>query len=241
MRIVALFLITTLCSAQAPAPASSNIQAPAASPSATIVVPQGTAIPLTLVNPLHSKSTKPGDTVRAMVAFPVTVGSQLAIPVSTYVEGSVVSVKAPSGRSQTPTAQFHFTRLLFANGYLVPIDAINTQAILVLPELNPNTGIELADARDGAPFLGEGFGSGQTTPQPPPLPHVGPNPAVVGGAIAGGAALFTILAIVAAHHRASSVDYSLFESGWQFQMTLQQPLTLDAAKVAAAAAAAPAR
>src|ERR1700741_1499785 len=100
MRFVAWFLIANLCSAQAPLPAASNIQASATPPSAIIVVPQGTAIPLTLVNPIHSKSTKPGDAVRAMVAFPATVGAQLAIPAGTYVEGTVVSVKAPSGRSQ---------------------------------------------------------------------------------------------------------------------------------------------
>lgn len=240
MRIVALFLIATLCGAQAPLPAAPGSPAPAP-PAGTIVVPPGTAIPLTLVNPIHSKSTRPGDAIRAMVAFPVTVGTQLAIPANSYVEGTVVSVKAPSGRSRTPSVQLHFTRLLFANGYSVPLDAINTDAFLLVPELHGNTGIELADARDGAPFLGEGFGEGQSTPQLPPLPHPGPNPAVIAGAFAGAAALVTILAVVATHHRASAVDYSLFESGWQFQMTLQQPLALDAAKVAAAAAATPAR
>lgn len=240
MRIVALFLIATLCSAQAPMPAAPNAPAPPASPG-SIVVPQGTVVPLTLVNPIHSKSTKPGDTVRAIVAFPVTVGAQLAIPANSYVEGTVVSLKSSSGRSQTSNVQLHFTRLLFANGYSVPLDAINTQAFLFLPDLHGNTGIELADSRDGAPFLGEGSGEGQSTPTLPPLPHPGPNPAVIAGAFAGAAALVTILAIVATRHRAAGVDYSLFESGWQFQMTLQQPLALDASRVAAAAATAPAR
>lgn len=240
MRILALFLIATLCSAQAPLPAAPNASAPAAQ-TGSIVVPQGTAVPLTLVNPIHSKSTRPGDTVRAMVAFPVTVGSQLAIPANTYVEGTVVSLKSPSGRSQTPNVQLHFTRLLFANGYTVPLDAINTEAALVLPDLRGDTGVQLAYAGEGAPYFGEGF-EGQSPPTLPPLPHPGPNPAVIGGAVGGGFALITIIAIVAARHHASSVDYSLFESGWQFQMTLQSPLTLDASKVAAAAAAAvPAR
>jgi hypothetical protein len=234
MRLIALFLIATLCSAQAPIPA-----APGTAPSGTITVPQNTVIPLTLVNPIHSKSTKPGDAVRAMVAFPVTVGSQIAIPAGSYVEGTVSSLTPPKGRVQTPGVQIHFTRLVFANGYSAPLDATNTEAYLLIPALSESTGVQLADARDGAPYLGEGFGAGQTTPQPPPLPHVGPNPAVIGGAIGGGAALFVVLAIVMGHHHAN-LDYTMFESGWQFQMTLQQPLDLDAAKVAAAAAATPA-
>ena len=37
-----------------------------------------------------------------------------------------------------------------------------------------------------------------------------------------------------AHHRAGSFDYVVFDSGWQFTMVLQHPLTLDAGQVAAA-------
>ena len=239
MRLIALFLIATLCSAQTPLPAAQSA-APDTPPSGTITVPQNTAIPLTLVNPIHSKSTKPGDAVRAMVAFPVTVGAQIAIPAGSYVEGTVSSLQPPKGRVSTPTVQIQFSRLLFANGYSASLDAINTQGLLLIPEISENTGVQLADARDGAPFLGEGFGSGQTTPQPPPLPRVGPSPAVIGGAVGGGAAVLVVLAIALGHHHAN-MDYTLFESGWQFQMTLQQPLTLDAAKVAAAAAATPAK
>jgi len=35
---------------------------------------------MTLVSPIKSKSTKVGDAVRAVVAFPITVGGQVAIP-----------------------------------------------------------------------------------------------------------------------------------------------------------------
>lgn len=81
------------------------------------------------------------------------------------------------------------------------------------------------------------FAMGQTqTPTLPPLPQVGPSPAVVGGAIAGGFAAFVIGMLVWAHHRANSYDYAVFDVGWQFQMVLDSPVTLDAAQVAAATA-----
>lgn len=240
-RLVALFLIASLCSAQAPTaiPPAGTPQIPNA-PSNSVTVPQGTTIALTLVNSIRSKTTKPGDTVRAMVAFPVTVGTQLAIPAGTYVEGTVNAVNAHPSHAHSPSVQLHFSRLLFANGYSVPLDAVNTQAILIAPEFLPQPIGELAGARDGAPALGEGFdGSGQNPPTLPPLPHEGPNPAVVAGAAIGGTALFVVLAFVLGHRHAANTDYVLFDSGWQFQIALQQPLTLDASQVAAAASSTP--
>jgi hypothetical protein len=40
-----------------------------------------------------------------------------------------------------------------------------------------------------------------------------------------------------AHHRANSTDFVLYDSGWQFQVVLDSPVTLDEAQVSAAAAA----
>jgi hypothetical protein len=41
--------------------------------------------------------------------------------------------------------------------------------------------------------------------------------------------------VVYAHHRANSTDFVLYDAGWQFQMVLDSPVTLNAAQVAAAA------
>ncbi|HZB87193.1 MAG TPA: hypothetical protein VE291_00900 [Terracidiphilus sp.] len=237
MRLIAAALIAALCGTQMPCVLAQD--APGTS-TGTITVPQGTNIPLTLVSPIRNRM-KSGDAVRAQVAFPVTVGTQVAIPAGTYVQGTLIAVHPQGTAGKPASVELHLTGLLFANGYSVPVDATNTQALVIAPELEPQNLVELADARDGAPYLGEGFGEGQTTPPPlPPLPHEGPNPAVIGGAIAGGAAAFVVLAIVLRHHRRATADYVVFDSGWQFQMVLGQPLILDAGKVAAAAAA-PAR
>src|SRR5271157_363104 len=193
-QFIAVLLIASLSNplslmAMTPSMAISSAQAPTApvTPASTIIVPQGTTVPLTLVSPIKSKSTKPGDTIRAVVAFPVTVGTQLAIPAGTYVEGMATAVTARAPHTHMPSVQIHFTQLLFANGYSAPLDAANTDAMMILPTTDPRATYELADASDGAPFLGEGFGAvGQTSPPLQPLPRVGPNPAVVIDATTGG-------------------------------------------------------
>ena len=79
------------------------------------------------------------------------------------------------------------------------------------------------------------MGGGQQS-QLPTLSRVGPNPAVVGGAIGGGFAALVVLMLVLAHHSMNNTDFLLYDAGWQFQMILDSPLTLDAAQVSAAAA-----
>lgn len=242
-QLIAVLLIASMCSAQTPVPVSpvAANTAPQATttpstPTGTITVPPGTTIALTLVSPIMSLSTKPGATVRAVVAFPVTIGAQLAIPAGTYVEGVVNSVTLRAPHTHLPSVQLHFTRLVFTNGYSATLDAVNTDAMLIDPEPWSQSTYEIADAREGAPYLGEGFGAaGQTTPEPPPLPRLGPNPAVVGGAIAGGFAALATVLFIAMHHAIKNTDFLLFDNGWQFEMALESPLTLDAGKVAAAA------
>jgi len=233
-RIVAFFLIVSVSAEQTPtAPSPPTPGAPG-----TITVPQATLIAVRLISSIKSKSTKPGDPVRAAVSFPLVVGTQVAIPAGTYVEGVVDKVNAhPSGNNPS-TVQLRFTRLLFANGYSVPLVATNTQAKNGVPAVSTDL---LADAREGAPYLAEGFGDpGQYPPPPPPpqlppLPSNGPSTATI-AAIGIGVAGIVVLAAAIGHHRTANADYVLFDTGWQFQMALQEPLRLDAAQVSAAAA-----
>jgi type IV secretion system protein VirB10 len=240
VHAITALTIASLTIAQMPVPntvpASAAEQVPASPVAPTITVPAGTAVPLTLMNAVKSKSTKPGDTVRAVVAFPVTVGSRLAIPTGTFVEGTVTQVTARPLKNQAPTLRVHFTRLLFANGYSVALDGENTQSFL-LPGDNRASTVEVAELTP-MPFPGAHFamGAGQTTTLPP-LPQVGPNPAVIGGAVGGGFAVLFVGVLVWAHHRANNYDFVVFDIGWQFQMVLDSPVELDAAQVAAAVAA----
>jgi hypothetical protein len=236
LRIVAFFLIASISAAQTPSiPQAVN-------PAATtdmITVPMGTLVALNLITSIKSKSTKPGDPVRAVVAFPLAIGTTVAIPAGTYVEGVVDKVNAHPRAGGSATAQLRFTRLLFANGYSVPLVATNVQARLFVPEVGTQPTYQLADARDGAPYLGEEFAFGQNPPPLPPLPplpSVGPSPGTLAGIGIGAGAGILVLALVIGHHHASSADFILFDAGWQFQMALQEPLPLDAAQISAAAA-----
>jgi hypothetical protein len=217
------------------APISAATQNTPAFAAQAITVPTGTAVQLTLMSAVKSKSTHAGDTVRAVVAFPVTIGTELAIPAGTFVDGDVLQVTARPKAAQQPSFRVHFTRLVFSNGYSVALNGENTQA-LVLPfdsSAPTNEVAELAPLRlPGSRFA---MGGGQQT-QLPTLPRVGPNPAVVGGAIGGGFAALVVLMLVLAHHSVNNTDFLLYDAGWQFQMILDSPLTLDAAQVAAAAA-----
>lgn len=218
--------------AAAPAAAQPNASAPQAQP---VTVPAGTAIPLTLVSPIKSRSTKRGDTVRAMVAFPVTTGTQLAIPAGTYVEGTVKSLDPHTLQNRLPEVEIHFTRMLFANGYAVDLDADSTQAQVEEPETKaPATESAGNEGEAGMQPVGSFSFAGQTTPTLPPLPKQ-PDLAKIAGITMGTMAAVGIGMLVWMHHRATHMDYVLFDSGWQFQMVLTRPLALDAAQVSAAA------
>ncbi|MGO8932183.1 MAG: hypothetical protein ACLPLZ_06920 [Terracidiphilus sp.] len=216
----------------APAPSGQNVLPPA---SQVITVPTGTAVQLTLMSAVKSKSTHAGDTVRAVVAFPVTIGTTLAIPAGTFVDGDVLEVTPRPKAGQQPSFRVHFTRLVFSNGYSVALNGENTQA-LALPADSSEPTNEVAELAPlqlpGSRFA---MGEGQQS-QLPTLPRVGPNPAVVGGAIGGGFAALVVLMLVLAHHSMNNTDFLLYDAGWQFQMILDGPLTLDAAQVSAAAA-----
>ena len=248
VQSVAALMIASLTMAQTPIPAPQVAPPPAQSapapattqnapaPSAqAIIVPTGTAVQLTLMSAVKSKSTKPGDTVRAVVAFPVTVGSQLAIPTGTFVEGTVTQVSAQPLKNQAPTLRVHFTRLLFANGYSVALNGENTQSFL-LPDENRASTVEVAELTP-IPPLGAHFAMGAGQQTLPPLPQVGPSKAVVIGSVTGAFAAFTIGMIALVHHRVNSYDFVVFDVGWQFQMVLDSPVVLDAAQVASAAVA----
>jgi hypothetical protein len=249
IQVLASLLIGCLCAQQSGFAAEMQPQTPPPSGAAshTITAPAGTLVPLTLVSPIKSKSTKVGDPVRAVVAFPITEGAQVAIPAGTYVEGVITSLTAQGKKTRQPDVQIHFTRLLYANGYVAELDAANSQARVEIPGaaspmvLTDSTGMDsFGPGRTRVAFSGgEGFAyAAQTSQQPtlPTPPSVGPSIAEVMGISWGIIASLIVTALIFGRHHRANVDYVLFGAGWQFQMTLASPLTVDAGQVAAAAA-----
>ena len=231
--LIALLLAAPICSAQVPSlnlrlPAIPELpQAPSGAQKKTLVIPAGTRIPMTLTAPITTKS-HPGDTVRAVTAFPVSIDNQLAIPVGTYAEGVIDKVNA-----RVPSVEMHFTRMIFSNGYNVSLDATNSVAQV----LTPHDGIPDFSAFDDedAPKL-ELAAQQQTPPTLPPLHNPGPSIGLVTGVSLGVAAAAAEAFILLNRHGGAGQTDIIFDTGWQFQMVLQNALSLDAASVAAAAA-----
>lgn len=235
MRVYVLvaLLVASTCWAQepapVPAPASSPIQAqaPAVPQNQTITIPAGTRIPFSLTSAITRKSGRKGNSVRGLIGFPVTVGTQLAIPAGTYVEGVIDKV---THGSNGPGLQMHFTRLLYANGYSVPFDATTVQAELSTPQ---------SSTLQASAFEGEnGSSYALAAQQSPTLPTVTPPPSHIGLAVglSVGLVVATVVSAVLLSRLHGGGDAILLDAGWQGEMALQSPLTVDAASVAAAVA-----
>jgi hypothetical protein len=196
-------------------------------PSETIVVPAGTSIQLALTNPITTKSMKTGTPLRAVVSFPVSVGSQVAIPVNTYVEGTIDSVQ--NARSANRMLRAHFTRVIFTNGYTVPLAGEIEVAQVISPEMEH---FELASYREGN--AGEFELAALQQQPPPPLPKPGPSSGEIAAFVAVPVVGVVLLLLAVKHN--GGANGVVFDSGYQFEMVLQAPLTLDAASVPAASA-----
>jgi hypothetical protein len=204
-------------------------QEPAQTVKPSIVIPSGTHVALTLTNPVRAKATHPGDPMRAVTAFPVTVGKDVAIPAGTYLEGVVDRLikRGPTGHAGL---EVHFTRMVFTNGYNVLLDSATAVAHAGGPALNLPGASSIPGQSAAAFALAQ-----QPPPLPPlsPLPKVGPSIGEVTGIALGVVAAVTATAILLGRRHTGDI---VFDAGYQFEMVLQNPVELDADRVAAAVA-----
>ncbi|HUI73661.1 MAG TPA: hypothetical protein VLX32_01885 [Candidatus Acidoferrum sp.] len=235
MRILLLagLLTASTCLAQSPAqeprtPAPEQTPAGGANSDGTITIPAGTHVPVTLTSPLRLKKARTGDSVRVATAFPVTVGTQLAIPAGTYLEGVIDKIQR-HGRGGDVHLQMSFTRMIYANGYEVALSGASvTSKADGLDEPDPGHG-----TKTGFFPMSNGF-LPQQTPVPPPPPQVGPSRGAVIGVTVGVAAAVTVIGILIAHHNGGGNEVVL-DAGTQFDLIFQSPISVDAARVVPAA------
>ncbi|MFZ0639441.1 MAG: hypothetical protein WA020_06870 [Candidatus Acidiferrales bacterium] len=232
--LLAIFLTAATCWAQESGPlnlrpaAQTQPQAESqAQPQQAIIVPAGTRIRLTLANPITSRSHK-GDSVRAAVAFAVMVGARVAIPSGTYVQGAITEIVERS--SSGPSVKIKFSSMVYANGYTVALDGSNLQAKITDAPADPATAGVPAGGATGNALAGKGA-PGQTSPMPPALtPPPGPNKGLIIGLGVGGAAAAVAAALIIGHNSGGASRGSvLFDTGWQFDMVLNNPLPVNAA------------
>jgi type IV secretion system protein VirB10 len=241
MLIVVGLLAGSTCFAQTPeiAPpqtaeqATANAQPEAAkpAPSPVITIPAGTKVPVTLTSPVISKKTHKGDSVRVVTAFPVTVGTQMAIPAGTYLEGVIDKVQKPD-RSGQGHLEMHFTRMVYSSGYEVAL----TDATVAAHAHEVEKSAPASEASPKWGMRGEDF-FGDPQQQPPMLP---PNPQQpqqpsIGKAVGIGLGVTAVVAVVGIvlARRGHGAGYeTVFDAGTQFDLIFRTDIAVDAAKVA---------
>lgn len=120
MRGVILFLVASVVAVSAqtdPAPASNGGNEPIKQ----ITVPAGTQVLLHLKSPIDTKSAKVGDGVYCQTSFPVTQDNVAVIPAGTYVKGQIAEVKRAGRIKGRAEILFHFTTMIFPNGYTIDL------------------------------------------------------------------------------------------------------------------------
>jgi hypothetical protein len=206
---------------QQPAPAAQQPETAPQEP--TITVPEGTRIQLALANPIRTRDAHVGDAVHAVTTFPVTVGQDLAIPQGAYVVGSVARV-GKRGSTRFDGLQIEFNQLVFSNGYNVALDGSIIDAKAIAPVT------DTSGATAALPPMANGL---QQAPTPPPPPQVGLPKGPIIAASLGGTAALIVVGIIFGHRHAHDQARD-FDTGFQFEIVLQAPLTLERARVAAA-------
>lgn len=215
-----------------------------------IIVPAGTRIALVLTQPIQTRYIHRGDDIYAQVTSPVTVGSEVAIPPGTFVQGKVDRLERKGGRGELRLQSMAIT---FPDGYTIPIPGPMT--------LESDDGYALKDPGPGRtagafalPAAGAGIGAliGHSTANSQPstitstLPPgcTGPPPGclsssvtapgstakgtIIGAGIGGAIGAVASLALLLGTH-----NFFLFD-GSPIQMVLQQPLSLKQDEVAEA-------
>jgi hypothetical protein len=113
-----LFFGTGTALAQTAQPPASP--AVAASPSkASITIPAGSKVPLSLKQAISTKTAKEGDPVYAETTFPYVINDKIAIPVGTYIQGKITHVERGGHVKGRAQLLIHFTSMIYPSGYTV--------------------------------------------------------------------------------------------------------------------------
>jgi type IV secretion system protein VirB10 len=113
-----VLLLAGIASAQtslAPDPAAPSAE----SGKATLTIPAGTRVPLSLKQAISTKTAKDGDPVYAETAFPFVVNERVVIPAGTYIQGKIERAQRGGHVKGRAEVLIHFTSMIYPNGYTV--------------------------------------------------------------------------------------------------------------------------
>ncbi|HOQ47367.1 MAG TPA: hypothetical protein PLA43_16180 [Bryobacteraceae bacterium] len=80
------------------------------------VVPEGTRIPLALINSVSTKQSEEGDRVYLVTVFPIMSGGRVVIPSGSYVAGTLTHVRRPGRVKGRGELFLRFDSLTLPNG-----------------------------------------------------------------------------------------------------------------------------
>src|SRR5205807_10348957 len=86
-----------------------------------VIVPQGTVIPIALVNSISTKTAKDGDGVYARTTFPITINNQIVIPVGTNVKGKITEIARPGRVKGKAELTISFQLIILPSGVTLPL------------------------------------------------------------------------------------------------------------------------
>lgn len=203
---------------QVPADSPSQAQSSATADHATLTLPAGTKITLVLTHQLVSRSIHRGDDVYAQTTFPVTTGSQVAIPPGAFVQGKIEKLARKGNRGEL---QMQSTSVVFPNGYVASVAGpAKMEGEEGTALRDPSNGAKAgAMAALGAPMAGALIGAASS----------GTYSRAAGAAIGGGVGLG--VGVVTALVLLTQGNHFAMDVGAPMDMVLQQPLTLDKGQV----------
>jgi type IV secretion system protein VirB10 len=192
-----------------------------------VMVPSGTKIPLNLRQPVSTKSASPGDPIYAQTTFPVIVDGSIVIPAGTWVQGVVDFVKRAGRVKGTAELQFHLTKLIYANGYMLDLSAAVDQVPGDTGTGMKEPGTIKHDTEKGKDIerIGQGAGTGGAIGA---IAGTAAKPNARGFGVGGlsGIAAGTLIALLT---RGSDVT---FDTGTAVEIALTHPIAVDRQKAA---------
>ena len=233
LSVLALFLSGLFCLAQeqSPVPQGSTPDLRAIDKN-NLLVPAGTRIALVLTHPIQSRYLHRGDDIYAETTSPATSGNQMLIPPGTFVQGKVDKLERTGGRVEL---HLQYASVTFSGGYVVPISApLTLECDQGYAIKDPGKGrivsaFALPAAASGlGALIGRAAGGNGTSINGMTFNPSGLKSTAIGsmvGLAVGGVVSFVILA--------NSHNFFL-DVGSPVEMVLQQPLSLERDRVAAA-------
>lgn len=132
--LILLSALALVCKIAGVAAASqAGSQASAAGAASSIALPPGTKVELAIVVPVWSQKARVGDPVYTQTYFPVAPGGSVAIPAGTWVQGRIESIQLPTRKVRRAELQVLFTKIIFADGYTLPLPAPPNQTLAAQP------------------------------------------------------------------------------------------------------------